>query len=230
MSLGGFLSPSEFSPRRAARVFPQQKVNTTTQIQCPRQTPWGYAQTTQEIAKGIWRVTTAGHGGYWLAETTLRQLHPAWRGFVGFSGSYQWFEEDCDWAVIALCFPDHFNDYFIYSAFKTLATVEYAKERLQEFLKSTEGRTMLKLMVLWEEDHKHLFQMGSMYSYGRGWDCSAYRIDGRERLVWHQGDYPIYEHPFDKAELAAFTVRSEEFPARASSLANLMPQSELEAA
>ncbi|MEU4749432.1 hypothetical protein AB0F93_00450 [Micromonospora tulbaghiae] len=66
-------------------------------------TPWGPAQTQKQIARGIIQVSTAGHGGIHLSPTLNAQVHPVWREADG------WYEEACDWAIVALTFPTHFE-------------------------------------------------------------------------------------------------------------------------
>lgn len=80
----------------------------TTQV--PLNTPWGYAQDAEQVAPGVWCVSTASHGGYWLnaeARAAMRMKEPALARFKTFAGG-PWYEEDCDWAVVALAFPEAF--------------------------------------------------------------------------------------------------------------------------
>lgn len=70
--------------------------------------PWGIVQTFEEIAPGIVHVTTAGHGGYWLSTERRRDMPAQYRDIPTFAGG-DWFEEDCDWSLVALSFPEHFN-------------------------------------------------------------------------------------------------------------------------
>ena len=37
-------------------------------------TPWGYPQDIEELAEGIWRVSTAGHGGLKLSRERWEEL------------------------------------------------------------------------------------------------------------------------------------------------------------
>lgn len=67
-------------------------------------TPWGRAQTTQRYARGITQYTTAGHGGFKLSPTRNAQVHKVWRDQQG------WYEEDCEWAIVALTFPEFFTE------------------------------------------------------------------------------------------------------------------------
>jgi hypothetical protein len=90
----------------------------------PIDTPWGIPQTTTEIAPGIFAYTTASHGGYWLSSERVMTMPKCLREFVPFggpqSGPGRWFEEDCDWSVVALAFPQFFPDDAISAALKTL--------------------------------------------------------------------------------------------------------------
>jgi hypothetical protein len=77
----------------------------------PMNTPWGVSQGAPEVlAPGIVSYSTASHGGIWLDPEHLEKVPAAWRG-ARFSGSQTspWFEEDCDWALVALTFPEAFS-------------------------------------------------------------------------------------------------------------------------
>jgi hypothetical protein len=79
------------------------------------ETPWGKSQTLEEIADGIRHVTTSRHGGYWLSANRVREVKrrfPQWQG-----GS--WYEEDCDWCLVCLSFPEIWTDRDIYNAVRT---------------------------------------------------------------------------------------------------------------
>ena len=81
-------------------------------------TPWGAAQTVDAIAPGILHITTASHGGIWLAPEQFDKMPADYpKTFAG----APWYEEDCDWAKVAVTFPEHF----------TPKTVEAAKKSLQ---------------------------------------------------------------------------------------------------
>ncbi len=69
---------------------------------CTTSTPWGRAQYAAKYAPGIICYSTAGHGGFHLSSTRNAQVHPAWRSLDG------WYEEDCQWAVVAITFPAAF--------------------------------------------------------------------------------------------------------------------------
>lgn len=67
-------------------------------------TPWGSAQSIDKIADGIVQVSTASHGGIGLDETRNAQMPDALRVDGG------WYEEDVQWALVVLAFPDLFPD------------------------------------------------------------------------------------------------------------------------
>lgn len=70
----------------------------------PTSSPWGAVQNSRQIARGIVEVDTASHGGIHLSPTLNAKVHAAWRDPKG------WYEEDCEWAIVALTFPQHFAD------------------------------------------------------------------------------------------------------------------------
>ena len=56
-------------------------------------TPWGYPQDIEELAEGIWRVSTAGHGGLKLSRERWEELPDVVRdSFLNASFA----EEDCE--------------------------------------------------------------------------------------------------------------------------------------
>jgi hypothetical protein len=73
------------------------------------QTPWGAADYVKPIAPGIEFVGTPSHGGYHLSRENVLAMPAAWRA-ASFNGQGErgWFEEDCDWCMVALTFPQHF--------------------------------------------------------------------------------------------------------------------------
>lgn len=72
-------------------------------------TPWGPAQSVEEASPGIVWVTTAGHGGVWVAPHLVKGLAirpPSDHiGIFEGAGGSAWFEEDCAWAIVQLAYP-----------------------------------------------------------------------------------------------------------------------------
>jgi hypothetical protein len=70
-------------------------------------TPWGKAQTTEAITDGMIAYTTAGHGGIKLSEERFERMPEPYKSVAPFAGRL-WYEEDADWALVALAFPDDY--------------------------------------------------------------------------------------------------------------------------
>lgn len=69
-------------------------------------TPWGTSQDEKKYARGIMWYSTAGHGGFHLSPSVNSQVPEILRIEDG------WYEEDCDWALVAIAFPELFiKDY-----------------------------------------------------------------------------------------------------------------------
>jgi len=87
-------------------------------------TPWGQADHVRRLPHGIIAVSTPSHGGYYVPPETRRQMHPlalnTWAG-------PGWYEEDCDWALVALSFPDLFPPAAIENAKWTIESYKDAE-------------------------------------------------------------------------------------------------------
>lgn len=73
------------------------------EIQSRAQTPWGVLQGATVYADGVVSHTTAGHGGFYLSAARNALVHPMLR----IAGA--WYEEDCEWAIVAFSFPELFT-------------------------------------------------------------------------------------------------------------------------
>ncbi|MBB4200580.1 hypothetical protein CCR94_18165 [Rhodoblastus sphagnicola] len=76
-------------------------------------TPWGESEEQQTYAKGITFYQTPSHGGFHVLPDQNAKIHTAWRREDG------WYEEDCDWAIVAMTFPDLFDAEHVESARNT---------------------------------------------------------------------------------------------------------------
>ena len=63
-------------------------------------TPWGVSQGATAYAEGVIFHSTAGHGGFHLSEEHNAEVDHRLRRHNG------WYEEDAEWAIVALTFPD----------------------------------------------------------------------------------------------------------------------------
>jgi hypothetical protein len=66
-------------------------------------TPWGASQAATVYAEGVTSYSTAGHGGFKLSAERNRKVHPMLRAKGG------WYEEDAEWAIVAISFPHLFT-------------------------------------------------------------------------------------------------------------------------
>jgi len=120
-------------------------MNTTQLDTCPTRTPWGEAQNTTKIADGIFFVSTASHGGFWLSRQRLNEMPKALRQGK-FTKRAHWFEEDCEYVRVAIAFPQWFPSIKEEQAKKTLkesnwkAYEEYYGEEIPEGESYTKDR------------------------------------------------------------------------------------------
>ena len=71
--------------------------------------PWGTIQDVEVIADGIVYVSTASHGGIWVAPELLHCIKKEMQDYAAYwSGSSQWFEEDCAAQCVVVSFPEYF--------------------------------------------------------------------------------------------------------------------------
>lgn len=80
-------------------------------------TPWGQADQVENIKghDGIVWCTTPSHGGFWLSDMARKQMPKALRDIQTFAGG-NWYEEDCDAAIIPLAFPAYFTAKQVHAA------------------------------------------------------------------------------------------------------------------
>ncbi len=81
-------------------------------------TPWGPSQGSTVIADGIVRHSTAGHGGIVLSEERFAAMPECIKAVTPWAGRLA-YEEDQDWALVALAFPEHFDVRSCWYALKT---------------------------------------------------------------------------------------------------------------
>lgn len=77
-------------------------------------TPWGGSQMATIYAEGVVSHMTSGHGGFHLSADRNAKVHPLLRKDT------PWYEEDAEWAIVAISFPDLFTAYERSVAEKTI--------------------------------------------------------------------------------------------------------------
>lgn len=100
-------------------------------------TPWGKSQHQTQFGEGIVFHTTAGHGGFHVESRLLKLMPQVLQDFNPFTGKKGWFEEDCDWAIVAVAFPDRFEKPSLQAAVKTIqGSRDYFGEDVVEYVNS----------------------------------------------------------------------------------------------
>jgi hypothetical protein len=66
-------------------------------------TPWGRAQSATYYANGLISYTTSSHGGFHVSWGLQRRI-PSYLRTID-----AWYEEDCEWAIPAVVFPEYFS-------------------------------------------------------------------------------------------------------------------------
>jgi hypothetical protein len=85
----------------------------------PVETPWGPSQSSQEFAPGITLYHTASHGGFHLSPARVAAMPKALRECPTWAGT-NWYEEDLDWSMVVVAFPQFFQPEVIPSAHTTM--------------------------------------------------------------------------------------------------------------
>lgn len=88
-------------------------------------TPWGLSdEPPKEIGRGIATVSTPSHGGYKVSEERSREFRGQFPGVETFVKGCVWFEEDCDWALVAMCWPSYFSEEALAYAYSTVVNFQ----------------------------------------------------------------------------------------------------------
>ena len=85
-------------------------------------TPWGPAQEVKHVGEGVTWYSTASHGGFHVDAERMKQMPSRFREFKPWAGR-GWYEEDADWAVVCLSFPELFSEKDRAAATETLEIV-----------------------------------------------------------------------------------------------------------
>lgn len=73
--------------------------------------PWGTPHHVEHYADGIDFVTTASHGGFHLSVERNALVPAEWKAATFcHQGNTGWYEEDADWCIVLLTFPDVFTE------------------------------------------------------------------------------------------------------------------------
>lgn len=78
------------------------------------ETPWGACEEAVSYGEGVISYSTARHGGFWVSPERQAKMPPA------LYRDTQWYEEDCEQALVTLSFQELFTSYEISAAEETL--------------------------------------------------------------------------------------------------------------
>jgi hypothetical protein len=76
---------------------------------------WGAIQFEKTVGPGIRQVETAAHGGYLLDDDAINRMPDELRAIQPWAG-HGAYEEDCDWVIVVLAFPQYFTDQEVLNA------------------------------------------------------------------------------------------------------------------
>jgi hypothetical protein len=164
-------------------------------------TPWGAPRHIKKLADGIQSVSTASHGGIKLSTERNERIPDYMRNSDG------WYEEDEQWAKVAVIFPDAFPSGSVADAYNTLQN--WHPEAYEKFTGKTlkPGESFMRDRQLFEREHADSLVVVSAYGAWASWvpkgfvGCHAY-VGGRN------------EHGHTKGARRAFLVPEAEYDAR----------------
>lgn len=177
---------------------------------CPTQSPWGYCHTREQIASGIWTVSTASHGGFHLGPERADAFAKAFPTFDGYAG-LPWLEEDCDCCAAIVLWPAEFKPEAVFHAVRMIVNYRQSVAPLDKddyfgavrrWLESPDGETSRKIAADYEATRVGLWERGGSGTSGNGWQ--VYVARGNERRTLHMAEYPT-SNWFTDAEVEAFS-------------------------
>lgn len=134
----------------------------------PSSSPWGFVHRSTPIIEGVWLLSTAGHGGIYVAPK-LHDAMPEHMKWTRFSEK-GFFEEDCDWCIPFVFFEDDIiescDDEWTLGVIKKKAHIEtfrnhhpekYAKH-FDVAIETLAGRSYAYDAMCWKEAHKNDWQ------------------------------------------------------------------------
>jgi hypothetical protein len=163
----------------------------TTTTKRHTHTPWGTPQDITTLERGIFRVETSGHGGYFAPADVMKDWPLDLRTAHTYGG-VGWFEEDCDWAILAMAEPDllnadgtrHFTDLTLEMAMRTITSAAQRNNdgwqaRFLKSLRRTEiDKRLAAARAEWEEKDCYILGCMGTSAKHREWDASFWPMYG----------------------------------------------------
>ena len=171
------------------------------------ETPWGLAQSATRYGDGLVFFSTASHGGFELSRERLFELVttiPGWRSFAG----GRWLEEDCDWAVAALLWPDLFTPEEVFEAVGMAGGGIVRWEPVKLWLASDKGAKVRAIAAEFKASIAGKWRRGALHGGATGW--KQFWMLGAAVLVVRSAGYPAGgENWKTEAELLAMGATVE---------------------
>lgn len=165
-------------------------------------TPWGNAQTSTEYGPGVTFYTTAGHGGFQLSPEALTKMpHPL--AHVGTFAGPGWYEEDCDWSVVAISFPEMFSDAELFSAVETImgGSRPAYMDGVDAWLESPAAKPVRDRCDAFYAENKGKFRLAGCHTGGDLWHCRAATLDRERVLMFTIKEYTSFDAPFTREDV-----------------------------
>ena len=168
-------------------------------------TPWGPSQSQETLAPGLVRVDTAGHGGYHVSEKRWQEIETMFPAFRSWTGRH-WLEEDCDWALAPLTWPDLFSSQSIFDALRSAGSrsdgcVDAA------WLGGEHGQRVAAIARAYQKSIAGQWEVGTIWApvegYPGAWGVNLMREKERRPVVF--AEYPRKQFYTD-AELDQLTL------------------------
>ena len=167
-----------------------------------KSSPWGQVQASTEITPNIVHVETASHGGLHCIGAAQQRIETLFPDFKPYAGR-GWYEEDCDWAIVALAHRAYFDDRRVYHA---IQTVDWSvkNERSQHNWSSIgawlnggslDAQSAQATAARYLEEHGDEYEIGSIGSAPatagpKAWSVSLRRLKDNARRSVVMPDYP----------------------------------------
>lgn len=176
-------------------------------------TPWGKADHSKRYGSGsasiyVMFYSTPSHGGFLVTkdmEARMPSGLAAIKTYAGENAIGKWYEEDCNWAIVALAFPYLFDAKDVFAAVEGGNMIwrgydgEPDKEAMPEvraWLRSAEGAKVCEIAARYELENGMKFRLGCQSTGGKGWNVSASRIDNKIHLsIYFPDSARFYDLP-----------------------------------
>lgn len=173
-------------------------------------TPWGPSQTEKQVAEGITLHSTAGHGGYLISDERRQQMPEPLRSWQTYAGG-NWYEEDCDWAVVVIAFPDDFPPRDVWAAVRMINSPMVGSHYgpIADWLTSDHAALhVLEIATDWLQEHADEYLPGSSSGTPEGITQHWHQIGDHAKTLTtqHQSYMDIPMGPVSREALDPYVV------------------------